>query len=95
MSKNIIQNIVIILGILIILSFVALIYGMYLRISTPNKNLLNSPTIFSLNFEKDEKIANIEVIDKNRLLIVIDSDQGLKGAIYNLNDDKIISYINK
>ena len=64
MSKNIIQSIVIILGILIILAFLALIYGMYLKISTTEIIILinNSKIIFSNLFIENEKIKNIEVI---------------------------------
>ena len=57
MSKNIIQSIVIILGILIILAFLALIYGMYQKISTSGKEYSTKTyqNIFSANLAKNEK----------------------------------------
>ena len=95
MSKNIIQSIVIILGILIILAFLALIYGMYLKISTTGTNLLDSTIIFSSQLDSDEKIKNIEVLDKNKLLILIESNERIKGAIYDVDNNQIIRFIDR
>ena len=95
MSKNIIQSIVIILGILIIFAFLALIYGMYLKISTTGKNSLDSPIIFSSQLSNDEKIKNIEVLNKNKLLILIEKNEIIKGAIYDVNNNQIIRFIDR
>ena len=95
MSKNIIKSIVIILGILIILAFLALIYGMYLKISTTGTNLLDSTIIFSFQLDDDEKIKNIEVLDKNKLLIIIDKNDMIKGAIYDIDNNQIIRFIDR
>jgi hypothetical protein len=95
MSKNVIQNIVIILGILIIIAFLTLIYGMYSKISNSSKNLNNSSLIFSANLTENEKIKNIEILDKNKLLILIDSNKVIKAAIYDINKNKIIKIINR
>ena len=95
MSKNIIQNIVIILGILIILAFLALIYGMYLKISITGKNLSDSVIIFSSQLNVDEKIKNIEVLDKNKLLILIEKNKMIKGAIYDVDNNQIIRFIDR
>ena len=73
MSKNFIQFVVIILGVFIIIAFLAIIYGMYLKISKSSNNLINTPYIFSTKLNNNEKILNIEVIDKNKLLILIES----------------------
>jgi len=95
MSKNVIQNIVIIMGILIILAFLAIIYGMYLKISTSDTNLTKSVTIYSNILMQDEKIKNIEVIDNKRLLIVIESKDNIKGAIYNIENNQVITLIDR
>ena len=63
MSKNIIQSIVLILAILIVLAFLGVIYGMYLKISTSDINSSNSSLYFSTLLIDKEKIKNIEVID--------------------------------
>jgi len=83
------------LGVLIILAFLALIYGMYLKISTSTKNISNLPIIFSTKLGNNEQIKNIEVIDKNNLLILIESPNNVKGAIYDIEKNKIISLIER
>ena len=88
-------NIVIVLGILIIFSFIALIYGMYLKISNNSYNNSYSSEFISLNLKEDEEIANIQVIDENRLLITIKNTSFLTGAIYNIKEKKIQEYIDK
>jgi hypothetical protein len=95
MSKNIIQSIVIILGILIVFAFLALIYGMYLKISTPANNFSKSSEIFSSNLSKGEIIKNIEVIDTENILILIDNGEDVKAAIYNIKKNAIIRFIDR
>ena len=95
MSKNLIQFVVIILGVFIIIAFLAIIYGMYLKISTSSNNLINTPYIFSTKLNNNEKILNIEVIDKNKLLILIESADNIKGAIYDIENNKIIRFIER
>lgn len=95
MSKKFIQFVVIILGVFIIIAFLAIIYGMYLKISKSSNNLINTPYIFSTKLNNNEKILNIEVIDKNKLLILIESADNIKGAIYDIENNKIISYIER
>tara|TARA_B100000029_G_scaffold248673_1_gene245449 strand:- start:2962 stop:3249 length:288 start_codon:yes stop_codon:yes gene_type:complete len=95
MSKKIIINIVIILSILIIFSFIALIYGMYLKISNNSYNNSYSSEFISLNLKADEEIADIQVIDANRLLITIKNNTFITGAIYNIKMKKIQEYIDK
>jgi hypothetical protein len=95
MIKNITQTIVIILGALIIIAFLAVIYGMYLKISTPDKNSANSSIIFSSKLTDGEKIKNIEVLDKDKLLILIETNDKLKSAIYDVNKNQIIRIIER
>ena len=60
MSKNFIQFVVIILGVFIILAFLAIIYGMYLKISKSSNNLINTPYIFSTKLNNNEKILDMK-----------------------------------
>ena len=89
------QSIVVILGILIVLAFGATIYGMYLKISTNSKNQDGKIANFYVQLSDNEKIKDIEVIDKNRLLLTIESADNLKGAIYDINNNKITGYVQK
>ena len=95
MSKKIILSVVIILAILIIITFFTLIYGMYLKISTKDINLSNSELVFSVNLDDNEKIKNIEVLDKNKILIVIEKNDLITGVIYDTNKNKILSFIER
>tara|TARA_B100001750_G_C14907713_1_gene303014 strand:- start:105 stop:392 length:288 start_codon:yes stop_codon:yes gene_type:complete len=95
MSKKIISSIVLILGLLIIIAFLALIYGMYLKISTNGQNISDSSIIFSSNLTNDEHIKNIEVIDKKRLLILIEKNNQIRGVIYDSEKNQIIRIIER
>ena len=95
MSKKIISSIVLILGLLIIIAFLVLLYGMYLKISTNGQKISVSSIIFSSNFAKDEHIKNIEVTDKKRLLILIEKNNQIKGAIYDSDKHQIIRIIER
>ena len=68
---------------------------MYLKISKSSNNLINTPYIFSTKLNNNEKILNIEVIDKNKLLILIESADIIKGAIYDIENNKIIRFIER
>ena len=41
------------------------------------------------------KIIDIEIIDENRLLIIINSSDNIKGIIYNIKKNKILEIIEK
>ena len=68
---------------------------MYLKISPSSNNLINTPNIFSAKLNNNEKIINIEVIDKNKLLVLIESADNIKGAIYDIENNHIISFIER
>ena len=95
MTKKLLQYIVILLGILIIFAFIALIYGMYLKISK-NQNAFDvDPKEISLNLSNNDEIIEINVIDHEKLLIVINQEDKLKAAIYNIKMQKITEFIEK
>jgi len=95
MYNKIVQYVVIVLGILIIISFIALIYGMYTNISKNSSKIDIKQKNIVLNLENGEEIEDIEVIDNNRLLIVIKKSDIFKAGIYNINEQKIIEFIKK
>ena len=95
MSKKILQFVAILLGILIIFAFIALIYGMYSKISTNSKGVTLDPEKITLNLNDKEEIIDIEVIDENRLLITINNSDNLKGVIYHIRQNKILKVIER
>ena len=95
MSKKIIQFIVIILGILIFFCFIAVIYGFYIKIYPKSEAINQNITKISLNLAKEEKIINMEVIEKNKVLITIKNSDNLQGIIYDTAKNKIVKIIEK
>ena len=95
MSKKIILFIVVILGILIFLAFLALFYGIYLKISIASNNSSITNQIILSDLSENEKIIDIEVIDKNRLLVILENSDNIKGAIYDINKKKITAIIDR
>lgn len=77
------------------MAFLAVIYGMYSKISISEKKISNIEVDFSINLKTDEKIKNIEVINSNKLLILIENKEDLIGLIYDINENKIITKINR
>ena len=68
---------------------------MYSKISTNSKDMTLDLKNISLNLTNKEEIIGIEVMDKNRLLITINSSDNLKGIIYNIKQNKILKIIEK
>ena len=88
-------NIVIVLGILIIFSFIALIYGIYNKIYNTSSDFSNQINNISLNLDEEEEILDISVIDENTLLIKIKNSENIFGAIYNIRQKEITEFIEK
>ena len=95
MSNNFLKFIVILLAVLILICFVFLLYGLYSKIS--NTQVLSTDEInnYSLNLNKTEKIEDIEIIDKNNVLVLISDDDQSYLIMYNLKKNKIISKIGR
>ena len=83
------------MGVLIIIAFLAVIYGMYSKISMNDNKIAILPVSFSANLNSNETIKNIEVINNTTLLILIESGKNNIGLIYDLNKNEIITKINK
>ncbi len=75
------------------IAFFAVIYGIYIKISTKTSKNLNKVT--SLSLVVDQKIKNIEVIDKNRILITISNDDEIQGIIFDIDKQEIVQRIKK
>ena len=95
MSKKILQFIVILLAVLIIICFVSLIVGMYLKTAGNQNNSQNNIKNFSLNLANNEKIIDIQVLNNNQLLIVISNSVNTSGIVYDTKKNNIISTIKR
>ena len=88
--KNIKIYIVYFLGFLIIVAFFIVIYGIYINISNKSSINYNQDSLISLSLIQKNKIKNIQIIDKNRILFTIDNDNKIQNIIFDTDKQKII-----
>ena len=89
MSQKILKFIVIFLGILIVICFLALVYGLYIKTTKKQSNLETNLIEYNLNLEKGHKITDIDMIDNNRILFTIKSNDKVYALIYYIETSNI------
>ena len=89
MSQKILKFIVIFLGILIVICFLALVYGLYIKTTKKQSNLETNLIDYNLNLEKGHKITDIDMIDNNRILFTIKSNDKVYALIYDIDTSNI------
>ena len=89
MSQKILKFIVIFLGILIVICFLALVYGLYIKTTKKQINLETNLIDYNLNLEKGHKITDIDMIDNNRILFTIKNNDKVYALIYDLQTSNI------
>ena len=89
MSQKILKFIVIFLGILIVICFLALVYGLYIKTTKKQSNLETNLIDYNLNLEKGHKITDIDMIDNNRILFTIKSNDKVYALIYDMETSNI------
>ena len=89
MSQKILKFIVIFLGILIVFCFLALVYGLYIKTTKKQSNLETNLIDYNLNLEKGHKITDIDMIDNNRILFTIKSNDKVYALIYDIETSNI------
>ena len=89
MSQKILKFIVIFLGILIVICFLALVYGLYIKTTKKQSNLDTNLIEYNLNLEKGHKITDIDMIDNNRILFTIKSNDKVYALIYDIKTSNI------
>ena len=89
MSQKILKFIVIVLGILIVICFLALVYGLYIKTTKKQSNLETNLIDYSLNLEKGHKITDIDMIDNNRILFTIKNNDKVYALIYDIQTSNI------
>ena len=68
---------------------------MYLKISGNQNNSQQNIKDFSLGLANNEKIIDIEVLNKNQLLIVISDSVNTSSIVYDTKKNNIISTIKR
>ena len=89
MSQKILKFIVIFLGILIVICFLALVYGLYIKTTKKQSNLGTNLIEYNFNLEKGHKITDIDMIDNNRILFTIKSNDKVYALIYDIETSNI------
>ena len=89
MSQKILKFIVIFLGILIVICFLALVYGLYIKTTKKQSNLETNLIEYNLNLKKGHKITDIDMIDNNRILFTIKSNDKVYALIYDIETSNI------
>ena len=89
MSQKILKFIVIFLGILIVICFLALVYGLYIKTTKKQSNLETNLIGYNLNLEKGHKITDIDLIDNNRILFTIKHNDKVYALIYDIHTSNI------
>ena len=90
MSQKILKFIVIFLGILIVICFLALVYGLYIKTTKKQSNLETNLIDYNLNLEKGHKITDIDMIDNNRILFTIKNNEKVYALIYDIQTSNIV-----
>jgi uncharacterized protein YpmB len=89
MSQKILKFIVIFLGILIVICFFALVYGLYIKTTKKQSNLETNLIDYNLNLEKGHKITDIDMIDNNMILFTIKNNDKVYALIYDIETSNI------
>ena len=89
MSQKILKFIVIFLGILIVICFLALVYGLYIKTTKKQSNLETNLIDYNLNLEKGHNITDIDMIDNNRILFTIKNNDKVYALIYDIQTSNI------
>ena len=95
MSQKILKFIVIFLGILIVICFLALVYGLYIKTAEKQSNLETNLINYNLNLENGHEITDIDLIDNNRILFTIKNRNKVYGLIYDIKNSDIIKIDNE
>tara|TARA_B100001167_G_C16482570_1_gene172966 strand:+ start:62 stop:340 length:279 start_codon:yes stop_codon:yes gene_type:complete len=92
MNQKLIKFIVILLGCLIIISFIAIIYGSYLALTKNNDYIKNEE--ISLDLKKNEIVKDLKNINEKYILIELSGGERI-GILYDIKNNKIIRNIKR
>ena len=89
MSQKILKFVVAFLALLILLCFIAIIYGFYIKIGKKQSNLGIKNISYNLNLEEGHSITDIDLIDNNNILFTIKNNNEIYAIIYDINNEKV------
>jgi len=74
---------------LIVICFLALVYGLYIKTTKKQSNLETNLINYNLNLEKGHKITDIDLIDDNRILFTIKNNDKVYALIYDIQTSNV------
>ena len=74
---------------MIVICFLALVYGLYIKTTKKQSNLDTNSIDYNLNIEKGHKITDIDMIDNNRILFTIKNNDKVYALIYNIQTSNV------
>ena len=74
---------------MIVICFLALVYGLYIKSTKKQSNLETNLIDYNLNLEKGHKITDIDMIDNNRILFTIKNNDKVYALIYDIQSSDI------
>lgn len=78
------------LAFLIFICFLALVYGLYIKIGKKQSNLEINNINYNLNLKEGHEITDIDLIDDNRILFTIKNNDKIYALIYDIRKSNII-----
>ena len=94
MSNKILKFTVVFLAFLIFLCFLALVYGLYIKIGKKQSNLEINNINYSLNLKEGHEITDIDLIDDKRILFTIKNNDKIYALIYDIKNSDTIKIDN-
>ena len=83
------------LALLILLCFIALVYGFYIKIGKKQSNLESNYIQYKLNLQDGHEITDIDLIDENRILFTIKNNDKIYALIYDISNSNTVKIENK
>ena len=78
------------LAFLIFICFLALVYGLYIKIAKKQSNLEINNINYNLNLKEGHEITDIDLIDDNRILFTIKNNDKIYALIYDIRKSNIV-----
>ncbi len=95
MSNKFLKFTVIFLAVLIFICFAFLLYGLYSKISNTQVLSNGEITNYSLNLSNTGNIKDVKIIDENNILVVVSDHDQIYLIIYSLDQNKVMSKIER
>ncbi len=76
---------------MILLCFIALIYGLYIKIGKKQSKLEVEKIYYKLNVEEGHEITDIDLINNDKILFTIKNKTKTYAIIYDIDTKKMIN----